>query len=100
MSESRLSEMYLVVDNSGENPFARGVDDTVCVAYDIFRKFSLYDGFDKLSFDDDAPDEMFSIVYDCSVCNDCSAHDRLSFEASAVNFPAWGICGTNCLFLI
>jgi len=63
MSESRLSEMHLVVDDSGENPFARGVDDMVCVAYDIFRKFSLYDGFDKLSFDDDAPDEMFSIVY-------------------------------------
>ena len=62
MSESRLSEMHLVVDDSGENPFARGVDDMVCVAYDIFRKFSLYDGFDKLSFDDDAPDEMFSIV--------------------------------------
>ena len=100
MSESRLSEMYLVVDNSGENPFARGVDDTVCVVYDIFRQFSLYDGFDKLSFDDDAPDEVLSIVYDRSVCNDCSAHDRLSFGASAVNFSSWGICGTNCLFLI
>ena len=85
MSESRLSEMYLVVDNSGENPFARGVDDTVCVVYDIFRQFSLYDGFDKLSFDDDAPDEVLSIVYD---------------GASAVNFSSWGICGTNCLFLI
>ena len=100
MSESRLSEMHLVVDDSGENPFARGVDDTVCVVYDIFRQFSLYDGFDKLSFDGDAPDEVLSIVYDRSVCNDCSAHDRLSFGASVVNFSAWGICGTNCLFLI
>ena len=74
MGKPRFSEMHLVVDSTGQHPFARSVDDALGSASHRFGQFTPNDAVDTLPVDDDRTRKPFAVVYDCAVFDNRFAH--------------------------